>query len=374
MSSHPLRLLVVAPYDLSRSGGVNNQVRAQAAALRRLGHTVRVCGPASAALDDGEVPLGRPVRVNFFGTESGLGLDPRGAGALGRLLKEPIDLVHVHEPFTPLMPWMALACAQAPVVGTFHVHREQGHRVYAWSSWLLRPLARRIARRIAVSEAARRTVAAHFPGRYDIVPNGIDFERFNSPGRPPALFEAGRPHVLYVGRLEPRKGVEFLVRAMADVQRRVPAVRLIVGGTGPDRDPLARLAAALGVDVRFAGAIPESELPAYFQASDVVCSPAIGDESFGIVLLEAMASGRPVVASRIDGYAELVNGRECARLVPPSDAAALAGEISDLLGNAAARAQLSAAGREVARDYDWSTIAMRIMEIYQSALAAPVRP
>ena len=121
-----------------------------------------------------------------------------------------MDILHIHEPFTPLMPWIALASARVPVVATFHVHREHGHRVYASAAWLLRPLAGKIDRRIAVSAAARRTVEPHFPGQYDIVPNGIDVNRFSARREPPALFENGRRHVLYVGRLEPRKGVEFL--------------------------------------------------------------------------------------------------------------------------------------------------------------------
>jgi phosphatidyl-myo-inositol alpha-mannosyltransferase len=370
MSSDQLRIAIVAPYDLSRPGGVNNQIRAQARALRRLGHVARIYGPASGRLDDGETSLGRSMSITMFGTESGLGLDPRGIPAVARMLREPLDILHVHEPFTPLMPWTALALARVPVVATFHVHREQGHRVYPLAGWLLRPLARKIDRRIAVSPAARRTVEAHFAGRYEIVPNGIDGSVFNTPRERPSLFDIGRPHVLYVGRLEPRKGVDILVRAMAAVQRSGSDARLVVVGDGPGREPLARLAGELGADVRFAGTIRDEQLPAFFQAADIVCSPALHGESFGIVLLEAMASGRPVVASRIEGYEELVGGRGCARLVPPGDAAALASELGALLTDAPARASLAASGMTIAREYDWSNVARRIVEIYQSALVS----
>jgi phosphatidyl-myo-inositol alpha-mannosyltransferase len=373
MSSDRLRIAIVAPYDLSRPGGVNNQIRAQAAALRLLGHSARVFGPSSSPLPDGEVSLGRSVAITMFGTESGLGLDPRGLAAVGRMLREPIDILHVHEPFTPLVPWLAVGRARVPVVCTFHVHREEGHRVYGAAAWLLRPLARRISRRIAVSAAARRTVERHFPGAYEILPNGIDVGRFAAAGRRPDIFESGRRHVLYVGRLEPRKGVGFLLRAMVDVQRAHPDVRLIVGGAGPDREHLMRLAGEIGIDARFAGAIPEPELPGYFRAADVVCSPALRGESFGIVLLEAMAAGRPVVASRIEGYEELVAGRGCARLVAPGDASALARDIVDLFQNDEARARLCAAGIAVAREHDWPALTARVMEIYRSALGAAPR-
>lgn len=367
MSSRSLRVALVAPYDLSQPGGVNTQIRAQKTALQRLGHHVRVYGPASGPVQDGEISLGSAVAISLFGTTSGFGLDPRSVGHVGRMLHEPLDVLHLHEPFMPLPPWIALARTRVATVGTFHVHREDGHRVYGAASWLLRPLARALDARIAVSEAARRTVEPHFPGHYDIVPNGIDIERFVTRVPRPDIFEPDRFHVVYVGRLEPRKGVEYLVRAMAEVQRQHAYARLIVGGDGPDRERLTRLAATLAVDARFAGAVSEAELPAYFQSADLVCSPATGGESFGVVLLEAMAAGRPVIASRIAGYAELVGDRGCARLVAPADAGALARAILDLLEQPAARARLAAAGLVTARAYDWKAIAIRVTEIYESA-------
>src|SRR5690349_2926847 len=150
-----MRVAIVAPYDLSKPGGVANQIRAQARALRRLGHEVRVYGPASAPLADGEVSLGRTYAVTFSGTESGLGIDPRAWARMAAFANDGIDVLHVHEPFTPLAPWFALLRSSVPVVGTFHVHRERGHRWYRSIGWALRPLARRLAARIAVSEPAR---------------------------------------------------------------------------------------------------------------------------------------------------------------------------------------------------------------------------
>jgi phosphatidyl-myo-inositol alpha-mannosyltransferase len=365
-----MRIAIVAPYDLSRPGGINNQIRGQAQALRRLGHDVRVYGPASAPLDDGEGSLGRTVAVTFGGTESGLGLDPRAIVRVGRMLGRGVDLLHVHEPFTPLAPWIALVRADVPVVGTFHVHREDGHRWYRAMAWALQPLSRRLAAGIAVSPSALRTVAPHFPRTYDIVPNGIDVERFRTPRPRPPGFEPGAAHVLYVGRLEPRKGVEVLVRAMAEVQRRQPQARLTIAGDGPDRGRLADIARQAGVHVRFAGAVTDDALPAYFQAADVVCSPALGGESFGIVLLEAMASGCAVVASRIEGYEALVGARACARLVPPGAPMPLADAICDILADAALRRRLGEAGAAAAREYDWPAVASRLTAIYGRVLGA----
>jgi phosphatidylinositol alpha-mannosyltransferase len=364
-----MRVALVAPYDLSVAGGVNNQIRAQACALRRLGHDVRIFGPASGAVGDGEVALGRTIKVTLGGTVSGLGVDPRAWSAVQRLLRDPFDVVHVHEPFTPLVPWLVTLGSRAPLVGTFHVHREEGHRLYGATSWMLRPLARRLRARIAVSDAARRTVEPHFPGRYDIVPNGIDVRRFQVARPRPLFMPEDRRWVLYVGRLEPRKGVDVLVYAMNRVQKRAPEAALLVVGNGPERQRLEGLARATGISVVFAGAVPDDELAACLQAADLVCSPALGGESFGIVLLEAMASGKPIVASRIEGYAELIGEADCARLVPPGEDGPLAAELLALLSNEALRRRLGACGAEDVRQYDWDAIAGRLVEIYRRVQA-----
>jgi len=364
-----VRIAIVAPYDLSAAGGINNQIRAQARALRRNGHDVVVAGAASGDLAEGEVSLGRTVRVTFGGTDSGLGVDPRGVAAVRRLMRQPFDVVHVHEPLVPLVPWIVLRQSRVPLVATFHVHREHGHRFYAAWRWVLTPLVRRLAARIAVSEAARRTVAEQFPGEYEIVPNGIEGDRFRTRQPRPAIFASGRRHVVYIGRLEPRKGVDHLIRAMPVVQRVIADIALVIVGDGSSREALAELARDAGATVHFTGHIDDDELPAYFQAADIFCAPALGGESFGIVLLEAMACGTPVVASRIEGYEALAGAAGAAALVPPGDAGALAAAVTRLLGSAAERRALADAGSALARDHDWETLAPRLETIYRRVIA-----
>jgi phosphatidyl-myo-inositol alpha-mannosyltransferase len=174
-----------------------------------------------------------------------------------------------------------------------------------------------------------------------------------------------RPYVLFVGRLEARKGVDHLIRAMPQVQHRVADVTLVVVGDGPDRERLIALASQAGATVQFLGRIPDEDLPAYFQAADVVCAPALGGESFGIVLLEAMACAKPLVASRIEGYAALVDGAKCARLVAPGDADGLSNELVWLLESEDRRRSLGEHGAAFVRDYDWSTIATRLETVYR---------
>ncbi len=359
---------ICAPYDLGRPGGVNTHIRAQARALRCLGHDVCVFGASSAALSGDEVSLGGCVSLVIGDTETGFGVDPRSWWTVGRLLRtKRFDVIHMHEPLMPLPPWFVLRQARVPVIATFHTYREQGHRWYPKHHWIFDPLMKRITVRLAVSEAARRTVAAHFPGDYEIVPNAIDVGRFAAPRSRPEAMPADRTHVLYVGRIEPRKGVEHLIGAMAVVATHIPRARLVIVGDGPGRDAVAALAGQLGIDVVLAGRVDDEALPAYYQAADVVCSPALGDESFGLVLLEAMAAGRPIVASRIAGYAELLNPAGCARLVPPADSEALAREIVLVLSDRALARDLGQRGAAAARRYDWSVVAKRLEEIYRAA-------
>ncbi len=351
-------------------------MRAQARILCRMGHDVRVYGPASAPLDPGETALCGAVMVRFGGTSSGIGLDPRAPWRVASVLgRHEFDVVHVHEPLVPLMPWSVLRQARVPVIATFHVHRETGHRWYQAARPWLRSLMRRVRYRIAVSEAARRTVAQHFPGPYRIVPNGVDVAAFQTNGSRPPVFSPGRHHILCVGRLEARKGTHHLIRAMAEVQRVRADTRLVIVGDGPERRALASLARSLSVDAAFTGLVPDGGLPAYMHAADVLCSPAVGGESFGLVVLEAMACGKPIVASRIEAYQTLVGAGGCGLLVPPGDAEALAGAILMLLADPPLREALGRRGAHAAQEYDWDAIGRALDEIYRHTLGcSALRP
>ena len=364
-----LRVGICASYDLGRAGGVNTHIRAQAAALRRRGHDVCVFGATSAPLGTHEVSLGGCVSLVIGDTETGFGIDPRSWWKAKRLLRErAFDVLHMHEPFMPLPSWFVLWQADVPVIATFHTYREQGHKWYPQYRWLFEPLMKRIAVRLAVSEAAKRTVAAHFPGAYEVVPNAIDIDRFASPAPRPSSMPPGRHYVLYVGRLEPRKGIDRLLQAITIVKRRVPCTQLVVVGDGPDRAALEATARDLMADVLFAGRVSDEDLPGFYQAADLVCSPALGDESFGIVLLEAMAAKRPIVATNIAGYAELLGPARCARFAAAGDADSLAREICVVLEDRALARTLGARGAVAVQRYDWSVVADQLESIYYDAV------
>ena len=365
--TRPLRIGICAPYDLGRHGGVNSHIRSQAAALRRLGHEVSVFGASSTPLTDGEISLGPCISLVIGNTETGFGADPRSWRRVREFFRERrFDVIHMHEPLMPLPSWFVLRQATAPVVATFHACRSRGHQWYRYR-WIFHSLMRRVRVRLAVSEAAKRTVAEHFPGDYEVVPNAIDVSRFARTAPRPSTLAANQRHVLYVGRLEPRKGVDRLIHAMARVQQRVPGVALAVVGDGPDREGLEALARSLNVTATFTGRVSDEALPGYYHAADVVCSPALADESFGMVLLEAMAAGRPIVATNIAGYAELLGEANVARLAEADDPAALERELSAVLGDPALARTLGERGAIAAQQYDWSVVAARLEAIYSAA-------
>lgn len=371
-----LRIGICAPYDLARDGGVNSHIRAQSRALRALGHRVRVFGASSAPLADDERSLSGCIAPVIGGTETGMGIDPRAWRRVQRLYaEERFDVVHVHEPLMPLVPWCAVLAARAPVVATFHTHREHGHRFYARFGRLLSPLMRRVALRVVVSSAARRTVERHFPGNYLIVPNGISATRFQHPTVPPADMSGPDRHLLFVGRLEPRKGVDDLIDAMAIVARATPAVRLVIVGDGPSRAAAERRATETGADVRFVGRVPDDRLAAYYRAADLVCSPATGDESFGIVLLEAMAAGRPVVATDIEGYRELVlsGAGDLVRFSRPGNPSGLADQIVSALRDDELRDRAATDGPAFAKRFDWQTLASGLAAHYLAVVRGAAR-
>lgn len=372
-----MRVALVSPYALAVPGGVQAHVSALAAALRDRGHEVSVVGPGPVGPIPGEpdaVGVGRATAVSFNGSEAPIALWPAAARATRRAIAaiDP-DVVHVHE---PVVPWVGLAAAtvrKVPVVGTFHAWSDDA-RLYR----AVRPVARRVADgltvRLAVSEAAAgyHGAALGLPTScFQVVPNGVDVARFADAEPFAELVDPDRPTLLFVGRLEPRKGLEPLVRAFTRLKAERPELRLLVVGDGPERARCeALLPTALRDDVRFLGRVPHEDLPRYYATCDVYVAPSLGGESFGIVLLEAMAAGRPLVASDLPGYRSVATDGRQGRLVPPGDPASLASALGALLDNPALRRAMAAEGRRTVAAYDWTQVAARVADVYREARVA----
>ena len=368
-----MKIALVSPYDLAVVGGVNVHVTYLAEHFRALGHTVRVIGPASAAPAMGTEPdviaIGRPRAFRASGSVARITLDPRVVGRVREVLEtEQFDVVHVHEPLMPLLPHAFLRYSEAVNVGTFHAAKEGGSRLYQYTARLLRRYFRRLDGKIAVSPAAERLVGRYFPGYYNIIPNGVTLARFTDQ-RPLPRFTDGKRNILFVGRMEKRKGLKYLLRAFIAVKSEMPDVRLIVVGPGKQRERYERAMQRAGVeDVIFTGYVSDEELPRYYASADVFCAPNTANESQGYVLLEAMAAGKPVVASNIDGFAGVITHGVEGFLVLPKDAAALALALVHILADAEARAAMGRRARARAEEFGWERIAQRVLSYYERLL------
>ncbi|CAN5135481.1 glycosyltransferase family 4 protein [soil metagenome] len=373
-----MRVALVCPYDWCRPGGVRAHVDHLARWLAGAGgHDVRVFAPASAPPgDEGPrvVALGRPVPVPYNRSVAPVALSPPAARRTARELHRfAPDVVHVHEPLAPLVAVAATALGPGPVVGTFHAW-SSSDRLYRLLSPVTRRVAGRLDARIAVSVAARQ-FAAHGlglpPGRWRVIPNGVDAAAFASATALPELVDPDRPLLLFVGRLEPRKGLEVLIRAFLRLRASRPRLRLCVVGDGPERARCQELIPpSIRPDALFVGSVAATELPRYHASADVFVAPATGGESFGIVLLEAMASGLPVVASDIPGYRTVMTDGRQGRVVRAGDALALSEALGDLLANDRLRAAMADQGRQTARAHDWPVVGRRIERVYAEVAGA----
>jgi phosphatidylinositol alpha-mannosyltransferase len=362
-----VKIVQVSPYSWDAPGGVQMHVRQLSEHLSRRGHDVLVLAPGEAPeVRDHVRIVGRTLAIPVNGSVAPICFSVRSSGIVRSALREfQPEIIHVHEPIMPSTSMLAVLQANAPVVATFHANVPRGTLQSAAVRTLapfFRPVWHRIDRRLAVSRAARDSICARM-GEADvrIVPNGVDVDVFAS--AVPAALPPGRA-LLFVGRLEPRKGFPVAVRAFGRVARDYPDTWLVVVGDGADRDAVQELDAGARARVLMLGRVSQEALPTYHRAADIFLAPAIGSESFGIVLVEAMAAGLPVLASDIPGYREVMRHGQEGLLVPPDDPVRLAGAMRRLLDDPAYAASLGENGALRAREFDWEAIVHQLEDEY----------
>lgn len=373
-----MKIALVSAYDLAFPGGVGEHIMHLADHLQRLGHLVQIIAPWSGQGDLQPEPvihrIGTVVPVPVNGSVARITLSPTVDQRVRAILRaERFDIIHLHEPLMPVLPLTVLRHSHAVNVGTFHAYRPS-HLAYLYGKPILHPFFQRLHGRIAVSSAARDFVGQYFDADYAIIPNGIELARFNQVDAPLPVREADRPTILFVGRFdEPRKGFRYLLRALPLVRRVYPTVRLVVVGRGEADQYQHLLGSQWQNQVIFAGCVSREALPRYYAGCDIFCSPAIGRESFGLVLLEAMASGRPIVASNIRGYAGVMTHEHEGLLVEPKNAEALAAGLLRLLNDQRLRQQLGERGRRTAAAHDWQEVSRRVVRYYREVAVPECR-
>jgi phosphatidylinositol alpha-mannosyltransferase len=363
-----VRIGLACPYTWDVPGGVQAHVRDLAEALIRLGHHVSVITPVDdeASLPPYAVSAGKALAVRYNGSVARLLFGPVSGARIRRWLREgDFDVLHVHEPTAPSVSLMAALLSPVPVVATFHTSNPRSKILSALQNPVQIALEK-IQARIAVSEAARRTVVEHLGVDAVLIPNGVDVAAFADP-TPLAGWGRDTASVGFLGRIdEPRKGLAVLLDALPELVERVPQVRLLIAGPGDVDDTRRRIPPALRSRVELLGLVSESVKPRVFRSVDIYCAPNTGQESFGIILLEAMAADTPVVASDIEAFRRVLDDGRAGRLFPPGDSAALAATLAEVLQEADARRDLTERGRAVVRGYDWPSVTSAVLQVYET--------
>ncbi|MER7045926.1 glycosyltransferase family 4 protein [Streptomyces jumonjinensis] len=386
-----MKIGIVCPYSWDVPGGVQFHIRDLAEHLIRLGHQVSVLAPAD---DDTPLPpfvvsAGRAVPVPYNGSVARLNFGFISAARVRRWLHEgTFDVIHIHEPTSPSLGLLSCWAAQGPIVATFHTSNPRSRAMIA-AYPILQPALEKISARIAVSEYARRTLVEHLGGDAVVIPNGVDvgfFERAEPKAewqsRSAAAADGSDGGVIgFVGRIdEPRKGLPVLMKALPAILAARPGVRLLVAGRGDEEEAVSGLPKEMRANVEFLGMVSDEDKARLLRSVDLYIAPNTGGESFGIVLVEAMSAGAPVLASDLDAFAQVLDQGGAGELFANEDAGALAAAAIRLLGDPARRAELRRRGSAHVRRFDWSTVGADILSVYEtvtdgtSSVAADDRP
>ncbi|HEX8994846.1 MAG TPA: glycosyltransferase family 4 protein [Ktedonobacterales bacterium] len=381
-----MKIGLVSPYDWSYPGGVQEHIQRLAAELRARGHSVRILTPATGArgrqVEYGVYKVGWAAPLHVNGSIARVAFAPHASGRLRSILqREQFDIIHLHEPLASPLGLYVLHIGHstgATLVGTFHAWARHSlasapEWAYASAAPFLGPYFRRLDGRIAVSPAAEEFVSRFFPSTYRIIPNGVDTQVYRPDAPPLPEYNDGKLNIVYLGRIEKRKGLKYLLRAIPMIREHFPNTRFLIGGEGPLRPGFERLVAQAGwQDVVFLGRVPAELTPSLYASAHVFCAPNIGGESQGIVLLEALASGRAVVASDIPGFRSVIQHQRDGLLTPPARSEELAWAVCHLLSDDAERKRLGVAGRQRAEAFNWERVATQVVTFYEETRAARV--
>ena len=367
-----MRIGIVCPYSWDIPGGVQVHVRDLAEKLIELGHTVSVLTPGDEempGLPPYVVVAGKAVPIPYNGSVARLQFGMVSAARVRRWLKDgAFDVVHVHEPAPPSLSLLTCMIHDGPLVATFHAATVRS-RFLSMFDTVLQPFLEKISGRIAVSPAARKVIVEHLGGDAVVIPNGVAVSHFVDAAPLPGYPREGGT-IGFLGRYdEPRKGMDVLVAAVEQLLPQRKQLQLVVGGRGEEEAFRESLSAALAKRVVMLGQVSDADKASLLRSVDIYVAPNTGQESFGVILLEAMAAGTAVVASDLDAFRRVLGGGKAGQLFAAGDPAALADALGRLLDDPAARGRLTAAGRRAVAPFDWSLVSAQILRVYELAIA-----
>ncbi|ULN37837.1 phosphatidyl-myo-inositol alpha-mannosyltransferase [Mycolicibacterium smegmatis] len=369
-----MRIGMVCPYSFDVPGGVQSHVLQLAEVLRDAGHEVSVLAPASphVKLPDYVVSGGKAVPIPYNGSVARLRFGPATHRKVKKWIAEgDFDVLHIHEPNAPSLSMLALQAAEGPIVATFHTSTTKSLTLSVFQG-ILRPYHEKIIGRIAVSDLARRWQMEALGSDAVEIPNGVDVASFADAPLLDGYPREGRT-VLFLGRYdEPRKGMAVLLAALPKLVARFPDVEILIVGRG-DEDELREQAGDLAGHLRFLGQVDDATKASAMRSADVYCAPHLGGESFGIVLVEAMAAGTAVVASDLDAFRRVLADGDAGRLVPVDDADGMAAALIEILEDDELRAGYVARASEWVHRYDWSVVSAQIMRVYETVSGAGIK-
>lgn len=370
-----MKIGIVCPYSVDTPGGVQGHVMDAARVLIELGHQVSVLAPGDEdmAVPDFVVTAGRSVGIPYNGSVARLSFGPVSYSRVRRWIRAGrFDVLHVHEPVAPSLSMLALIVADGPIVATFHTANPKSRALAAFQG-ILQPFMEKITGRIAVSELARQVQVEHLGGDAVIIPNGVDYRFFAD-----ALPLPGYPRIGgtigFIGRFdEPRKGMAILLRALSQLLPTHPDLELLVAGKGDASELKALAGPELTPHLKILGHVSNEEKAALLSSIDIYCAPNIGGESFGMILTEAMSAGAAVVASDLDAFSRVLDGGSAGRLFPVGDASALATVLAGVLADPVGRQDMVTRARTVVAAYDWAAVTTKILQVYETVIAADPR-
>ncbi len=370
-----MKIGIVCPYSVDTPGGVQSHVVDAAKVLIGLGHQVSVLAPGDEDMQvpDFVVTVGRSVPIPYNGSVARLSFGPVSYSRVRRWIRAGrFDVLHVHEPIAPSLSMLALIVAEGPIVATFHTANPKSRALAAFQG-ILQPFMEKITGRIAVSELARQVQVEHLGGDAVIIPNGVDFHFFADATALPGYPRRGGT-IGFIGRFdEPRKGMAILLKAISTLLPTHPDLKLLVAGKG-DIAELKELAGPeLVPHLEILGQVSNEDKAAMLASLDIYCAPNTGGESFGMILTEAMSAGAAVVASDLDAFSRVLEGGDAGRLFPVGNSTALAATMAALLADPAGRAEMVTRATEAVAAYDWASVTGKIIQVYETVIAADPR-